>query len=162
MQKERPIRPEESAALADQLRQAFASDEQALTVNFADQALHLHRVSRSEFTMEHAGAPTAARVLLGSESILAGYPSDLPYLPGEIVMLSGAEPRISAVWWSRNDPEELLAQIDRQSLASGWTGGDRLPIPSSDATHCTYRKGNLMRYVLAGKGIVSVSHRSTG
>jgi hypothetical protein len=161
MQKERPIQHEESAELTDQLRQAIVSDQESVTVQFADQLFHLRRVTRGDYTIERAGESMTARVLLTFGPMPPDYPSDLPYLPGEIVMLSGTHREVSAMWWSHSDPEQLLAEIDRQSLASGWTPEAPAAVPPFRTTHRTYRRSDMRRYVRAGQGILGVFQTPT-
>jgi hypothetical protein len=158
MKQERPVRPDDVHSLADQLRNAFRSAETNVPVEFADNVLRLDRVSSTEFALWAPGAPEAARVLLCADPETLAYPEDLPHLPGEVVILTGAGPTLTATWWSRTDSGELMTEIDRQTVASGWERqlGDTF-LPPGVVRH-TYRKADQLRVVMATQGMLSL-HR---
>jgi hypothetical protein len=162
MQKERPVRPEDAESFADQLRDAFGSAENQLTAVFAGNKLRLERVSTTEFHLWAPGAPIPARVVLSTDPEATEYPADVPHLPGEIVMLASAGAKLTATWWSRTDPGELLAEIDRQTVASGWDTQPEQSIAGTSNTRRTYRKHGVLRSVMSGQGIVSLNQQPTG
>lgn len=161
MQQERPVRPEDAESLTDQLRDAFGSAENQLTAVFAGIQLRLERVSATEYHLWAPGAPAPARVVLSTAPEAPEYPADFPHLPGEIVMLTSAGAELTATWWSRTEPGELLAEIDRQTVASGWDAQPDQPIPGTGNTRRTYWKHGVLRSVMSGQGIVSLHQQPT-
>jgi hypothetical protein len=156
MAHERPITSDDVASAADELRSAFASDADREVLHLAGSELRLERTSPVEFTVraEHSSAVT--RVILSVEDRPDSYPAELPFLPDEIVMVSVNDGEVMAVWWSRSDPADLLAEIDRQCLDAGWNRESGPPIPDSTIIRHTFEKGNAVRYTTAGQGLVSV------
>lgn len=159
---ERPVRPEDAASLVDRLHDAFASAGKQRTVAFAGQQLRLEKISPTEYQLRTPGAPTPVRVILATEHKAAEYPAEVPHLPGEIVMVAGADANLTATWWSRTDPAELLAEIDRQSVASGWHRQPEQPIAGTGNLIRTYRRYGVLRSVMSGQGIVSLHQRYEG
>jgi hypothetical protein len=153
---ERRIEPEDAAAFADQLRGAFESRDSSVSVALAGNPLALDRVSSTQFVVRHPGVPGHSRVFLGGETRPEGYPADLPYLPHEVVILGIDN---AAVWWSRNDLVTLLAEVERQCAASGWSREPETPVPDPSVTRHTFGKGNAVRYVALGQGILRLAER---
>lgn len=154
---ERPIRAEDAQSLAEQLREAFGSAERQLAVVFAGTPLRLERVSATEFEFRVPGEPHAARIVLATEPEATEYPADVPHLPGEIVMLAGAGAKLTATWWSRTKPDELLAEVHRQTVASGWNPQPEQPIAGTGNTLRMYSRNGVLRSVISGHGMVALT-----
>ena len=154
---ERRIELEDAAAFANQLRSAFASQERSVSVVLAGNELTLDRVSQVEFVVRHADERGRSRVFLGDEARPEGYPTNLPYLPHEVVIMSINVADVMAVWWSRNDLFTMLAEIERQCAATGWSQEPDTPSPDPSVIRHTFIKGNASRYVMVGQGILRLA-----
>ena len=160
MAQERPITRDDVASAADQFRIAFAGDAGSVVLQLAGSELRLERTSPVEFSVHADDAASRARVILGGDSRPDTYPGGLPYLPGEVVMVSMRDADTLAVWWSRTNPTELLAKIDQQTLDAGWDREPDQPIPDPTIIRHTFGKGDAVRYTTAGQGLVSMIEKS--
>jgi hypothetical protein len=159
MPQERRIRPEDAHELARLLRQAFLSGDDHVSLHWIETPMVLERVSDVEFLMRLPDQPDGTRIILGSDVRPDAYPAEFPYIPHEIAMV-GASPFPSmATWWSTGDLDAILAEIERQCVASGWTRIDDTPAPDVDAIRHEYEKAGMRRYLGLGQGILSLIQR---
>lgn len=159
MTQERPILRADFRAFADEVRSAFASGARQVRVQLAGQTLHLWRASDEEFLLRAGAEQTAARVLLGSTARAADYPPDLPFIPGELVMLSGPERFTAAVWVAPPDRAALVDEVHRQCIAADWTLEGETSVPPLGGKRRSYRKGRTLRYLMESEGTVSLMQK---
>jgi hypothetical protein len=51
----------------------------------------------------------------------------------------------------------MLAEIERQCVATGWSQESDTPLPAPSVTRHTFIKGNASRYVMVGQGMLSLA-----
>jgi hypothetical protein len=161
MVEERRVTPKDAAALAQRLKEAFASSEDRVVIHWMDQSIQLERASQVEFLVRHPSAGSAGRVILGADAKPTSYPGNLPYVPHEIVMLNEPIPPMMATWWSTADPSTLYSELDRQCLDTGWERQDDPPAIDAEVTRRMYSKDGSLRYLMMSQGIVTLVERDS-
>lgn len=159
---ERRITPEDSAALAQQLRDAFRSLEESVSFDWMGQSMVLERVSDVEFVVRQPSGGDTNRVVLGADARPPGYPGGLPYIPGEVVMFSTSALAQAATWWITSDQSTLFADLEHRCLEAGWERQSEPAMSDAEVTRCTYRKVGAMRHLMLSQGIVSLVERPVG
>ncbi len=116
----------------------------------------MEKVSAEEFVLRQPTDAAGGRVILGGANRPGAYPEDIPYLADEVVMLSTRQSAMMALWWLQQEPMAALAELDRQSLAAGWAREGNALTPATDVVRQMYRKGELVRHITTGPGLVSL------
>jgi len=156
MPRERKIQREDAEALARDLRKAFGSVEDRVSVPWFERSLVLERVSGDEFLVRQSDVAVTGRLILASGAKPADYPPDLPYVPDEVVMLGPQTGHTVATWWSTGDLPSLLAELERQCAAAGWARQAEAPPTHEEVTLRVYEKAGMRRHIMLSQGIVSL------
>ena len=158
---ERPVLREDAERVGRELKAAFASGRRRVVVDVLDHGYGLERVSDHELAVREPAEAAGARIFIGDEPRPAGYPDDLPYVPGVVVFLVEHDGIATGTWWFPRDLERLVQDVSSQCTASGWRREEG-PVAEGEVAGYLFRKGDRVRQVITGPGLVSFLQRPSG
>ncbi len=157
MQEERQVTREDAEAAMHQIELAIDSGAEQATVRVMGTEVRLDKAPDGGFTVRSPGEPDTARFYMPMTDPPPGYPSDLPFIPGESLILSQPHPdAVTLVWLAPRVPEKIFAYLDHQCVSARWAPNGQSDTTDTPALRRSYKKDGILRHLLCSEGIVSL------
>ena len=157
MPTERPIDRRAAEALLHQIKAAIASGAPESTVDLAGLNFLVTKVRDGEYIMHRPGQSEGTTIFASAGIRPPSYPAELPFIPGEMVGVTGTGRTQALTWWAPSDPSSLVATLDRQLVAEGWEPGGEMRLAVFRTTQRAYARGNTQLVIATSGTTVSLS-----